>query len=143
MVYVSVYKNDKKSGLNYLQSLSNMDYRYSELYKVSLYYFTWIRDFVNAEASYGSLDRLGYNDQTSFFYMLLYFLVNFNETRLNNYLKLYNDAYGADYKYDVVTAMMNLYTKNISTFDSIVRRLLSQDPYLFDKMFIEVNFEKF
>lgn len=143
MVYVSIYKNDKKSGLNYLQSLSNMDYRYSELYKVSLYYFTWIRDFVNAEASYGSLDRLGYNDQTSFFYMLLYFLVNFNETRLNNYLKLYNDAYGADYKYDVVTAMMNLYTKNISTFDSIVRRLLSQDPYLFDKMFIEVNFEKF
>ena len=110
---------------------------------VSIYYFTWIRDFVNAEASYGSLDRMGYNDQTSFFYMLLYFLVNFNETRLNNYLKLYNDAYSADYRYDIVTAMMNLYTKNVSTFDSIIRRLLSQDPYLFDKMFIEVNFEKF
>lgn len=143
MVYVSVYRQDKQAGLKYLQTLSDMDFRYSELYKVSLYYFTWIRDFVNAEASYGSLDRMGYNDQTSFFYMLLYFLVNFNETRLNNYLKLYNDTYGADYKYDIITAMMNLYTKNVSTFDSIVRRLLSQDPYLFDKMFIEVNFEKF
>lgn len=143
MVYVSVYRQDKQSGLKYLQTLSDMDFRYSELYKVSLYYFTWVRDFVNAEASYGSLDRMGYNDQTSFFYMLLYFLVNFNETRLNNYLKSYNEAYGADYKYDIVTAMMNLYTKNVSTFDSIVRRLLAQDPYLFDKMFIEVNFEKF
>ncbi len=143
MVYVSIYRQDVNSGLKYLQTLSDMDFKYSELYKVSLYYFTWIRDFVNSEASYGSLDRMGYNDQTSFFYMLLYFLVNFNETRLNNYLKLYNDAYSADYRYDIVTAMMNLYTKNVSTFDSIIRRLLSQDPYLFDKMFIEVNFEKF
>lgn len=143
MVYFSVFKNDADNGLKYLQTLSNMDFRYSELYKVSLYYFTWIRDFVNAEASYGSLDRMGYTDQTSVFYMLLYFLVNFNETRLNNYLKQYNDLYGADYKYDLVTALMNLYTKNISTFDSIIRRLLNDDPYLFDKMFIEVNFEKF
>lgn len=143
IVYFSIFKNDKNNGLKYLQTLSNMDFRYSELYKVSLYYFTWLRDFVNAEASYGSLDRLGYTDQTSFFYMLLYFLVNFNETRLNNYLKIYNDTYGADYKYDLITALMNLYTKNISTFDSIIRRLLNQDPYLFDKMFIEVNFEKF
>ncbi len=143
MVYFSVFRNDKKNGLKYLQTLSDMDFRYSELYKVSLYYFTWVRDFVNAEASYGSLDRMGYKDQTSVFYMLLYFLVNFNETRLNNYLKQYNDDYGPDYKYDLVTALMNLYTKNISTFDSIIRRLLSSDPYLFDKMFIEVNFEKF
>lgn len=143
MVYFSIFKNDKNNGLKYLQTLSNMDFRYSELYKVSLYYFTWLRDFVNAEASYGSLDRLGYTDQTSFYYVLLYFLVNFNETRLNNYLKIYNDTYGADYRYDLITALMNLYTKNISTFDNIIRRLLTQDPYLFDKMFIEVNFEKF
>lgn len=143
MVYTAIYRNDKQSGLKYLQTLSNIDYRYSELYKVSLYYFTWVKDFVNAEASYGSLDRMGYNDQTAFFYMLLYFLVNFNETRLNTYLKLYNESYGEDYKYDVATALMNLYTKNISTFDSIIRRLLSVEPYLFDKMFIEVNFEKF
>ena len=53
-------------------------------------------------------------------------VLTFFETRLNNYLKLYNDAYSADYRYDIVTAMMNLYTKNVSTFDSIIRRLLSQ-----------------
>lgn len=143
MVYVAVFQGNKKDGLQYLQTLSNMDYRYSELYKVSLYYFTWARDFVNAEASYGSLDRMGYKDQTTFYYMLLYFLSNFNESRLQTYLKLYDESYGVNYRSDLVTAMMNLYTKNIIAFDGIIKKLLISDPYLFDKMFVEVNFEKF
>lgn len=143
MVYASIYKNDKKNGLSYLQVLSDIDFRYSELYKVSLYYFTWVKDFENAEASYGSLDRLGYQDQTTYYYMLLYFLANFNETRLSSYLKSYEELYGIDYRSEVIVALMNLYTKNINVFDSVMRRLLSENPYVFDNMFIEVNFARF
>lgn len=142
-VYGAVYLNDKNSGLRYLQILTNIDYRYPELYKVSLYYFTWLRDFVNAEASYGSLDRMNYSDQMTEFYMLLYFLSNYNEDRLNIHLKLYGDKYGNDYRSAIVTAAMNLNMKNLTNFSTIMGGLLKTDPYIFEKMFIEVNFAKF
>ena len=143
MVYSYTYTYNKDRGLKILQDLSNIDNRYIELYKVSLYYFTWIKDFVNAEASYGTLDRIGYNDQTTLYYMLLYFLSNFNENRLKTYMKMYQEAYENDYRSDVILALMNLYTKNVKSFEKIIKDLLQREPYLFDKMFIEVNFEKF
>lgn len=143
MVYAYSYTYNKARGLSILQDLSNIDNRYIELYKVSLYYFTWIKDFVNAEASYGTLDRIGYKDQTTLYYMLLYFLSNFSGDRLNTYLKMYQEAYGEDYRSDVILALMNLYTKNINAFSNIVSTILQKEPYLFDKMFIEINFEKF
>lgn len=142
-VYGAVYLNDKNAGLRYLQTLSNIDYKYPELYKVSLYYFTWLRDFVNAEASYGSLDRINYRDQMTEFYMLLYFLTNYSEDRLASRLKIYEEEFGTDYRSNVITAAMNLNTKNLSGFQSIMSGLLKSDPYLFDKIFIEVDFDKF
>ena len=142
-VYTSVYLNDKAAGLRYLQTLTNIDYKYAGLYKASLYYFTWIRDFVNAEASYGSLDRSGYRDQMTDFYMLLYFLTNYNEERLRVMLKIYEDSYGSDYRSGVVTALMNLNIKNIIVFSSLINSLIRNNTDLFDKIFVEVNFEQF
>lgn len=142
-VYGAVYLNDKNAGLRYLQTLTNIDYKYPELYKVSLYYFTWLRDFVNAEASYGSLDRINYRDQMTEFYMLLYFLTNYSEDRLSSRLKIYEEDYGVDYRSNVISAAMNLNTKNLSGFQNIIGGLLRTDPYLFEKMFIEVDFDKF
>lgn len=142
-VYGAVYLGDKNAGLRALQSLTNIDYKYPELYKVSLYYFTWLRDFVNAEASYGSLDRINYRDQLTEFYMMLYFLSNYNEDRLNTRLKLYEDKYGADYRSEVITAAMNLNMLNVRNFTSAIEVAMRNDPYLFDKMFLEIDFEKF
>ncbi len=143
MVYVSMFEDNLQSGLRYLQLASNIDFSFLELYKVSLYYFIWARDFVNAEASYGSLDRSAYEDQTALFYKLLYFLVNYNEPRLEGVLSSYIESYGEDYRSSVISSLVNLNIKNVTAFYVIMSGLIASDPELFDKMFIEVNFEKF
>lgn len=143
MVFTSVFLNDRASGLKYLQMLSNIDYTYEGLYKASMYYFTWARDFVNAEASYGTLDRLSYEDRLTAFYMMLYFLCNFNEDRLNTYITRYEENFGADYKSGTALALMNLRIRNLNGFYTAMSRLIKDDPYLFNKMFIEVDFARF
>ena len=143
MVFTSMFLKDKASGLEYLRKLTNIDYTYKGLYKASVYYFTWAMDFVNAEASYGSLDRLGYEDRLTGFYMMLYFLCNFNGTRLENYINKYDETFGSDYRSGVASALMNLGMKNINVFHMTMNRLLKEDPYIFNKMFVEVNFAKF
>ncbi|MBQ3033624.1 MAG: tetratricopeptide repeat protein [Deferribacterales bacterium] len=143
MVYTSIFLKDKASGLKYLQSLSKIDYTFQELYKASTYYFTWIRDFVNAEASYGSLDRIGYEDRLTGFYTLLYFLCNFNDARLEQYIGRYNEVFGEDYRSGIAFAMMNLHMKNLNGFYTAIAKVIKDDPYIFNKMFIEVDFAKF
>lgn len=143
MVFASVFLKDRASGLKYLQRLTDIDYTYQGLYKASMYYFTWAGDFVNAEASYGSLDSLGYEDRLTGFYMMLYFLCNFNDARLESYIDRYDETYGADYRSGVASALMNLGMKNLNGFYTAMSRLLKDDPYLFNKMFVEVDFAKF
>lgn len=143
MVFTSVFLKDKASGLKYLQMLSKINYTFEGLYKASMYYFTWARDFVNAEASYGTLDRLTYEDRLTAFYMMLYFLCNFNDDRLETYITRYDENFGADYRSSVALALMNLRVKNINGFYNTMNRLIKEEPYLFNKMFIEVDFAKF
>jgi Flp pilus assembly protein TadD len=82
MVYYSIMQKDKDSALKYLQQMSAVDIRYKELYKASLYYFLWIEDFVNAEASYTSLANLKAADRYTDYYKLIYFVLNYNGRRL-------------------------------------------------------------
>jgi len=143
MVYNSIYVNNKEQGLKFLQLLSDRDFRYPELYKASLYYFLWLRDFVNAEASVGSLDRMGYTDKIAMFYKLLYNLINYNSIRLNSELLLYEDEYTEDYKSTTIASLYNLSVKDINAYYDRLSNLIATNPYMFDTMFIEVNFEKF
>jgi len=103
MVYYSILAKDRASALRYLQQMSSIDIRYKELYKASLYYFLWIEDFVNAEASYTSLANLKASDRYTDMYKMMYFVLNYNGRRLldtvNNYIKSYpNELTGKEYK---------------------------------------------
>ncbi len=93
MVYYSILLRDKDSALRYLQQMSALDIRYKELYKASLYYFLWIEDFVNAEASYTSLANLRGFDKYSDYYKLLYFVLNYNGRRLMDSVSEYMKNY--------------------------------------------------
>jgi len=95
LVYYSILMNERENALSYLQQLSEITIRSTELYKASMYYFMWVEDFVNAEASYTSLDQLKYTDPYVEYYKMLYFVLNYNNKRLidtvKNFMKEYPD----------------------------------------------------
>jgi len=96
LVYYSILMNDREQALKYLQDLSAITIRSTELYKASMYYFMWVEDFVNAEASYTSLDHLKYTDPYVDYYKMLYFVLNYNGRRLIDGIKKYMKTYPDD-----------------------------------------------
>ncbi|MDR0454217.1 MAG: tetratricopeptide repeat protein [Deferribacteraceae bacterium] len=143
LVNISMLLGRKADGLRYLQALSKMNVGYAPQYKVSLYYFMWIKDFINAEASYATMDRLKYSDQDVNYYMTLYFLLNYNQRRLANYVDDFVAAYPIDYRGRLLSAFQNMESGNLSIFFRSITALLSDEPFLFNNIPLEIGFENF
>ena len=140
---ISVFLRSKADGLRYLQALSRLNIRYAPQYKASFYYFMWIKDFINSEASYISLENLGYYDQDVHYYMALYFLLNYNQQRLAAQIEDYVGLYPSDYRGKLLSAFQNFENGNLSVFLQSIASLLGEEPFLFNKMPLEIDFERF
>ncbi|HAL87334.1 MAG TPA: hypothetical protein DCM31_11060, partial [Deferribacteraceae bacterium] len=113
LFYYQVYMGDSRRALYYLQRLNNLDFRYPELYKASLYYFIWLEDFVNAEASFSALENLGYQDRYFDYYKMLYFLLNYHDQRLLDHIESYMRKYPDDFRGAAIRLMVALKSDNI------------------------------
>jgi tetratricopeptide (TPR) repeat protein len=112
LVYYSILMNDKAKALEYLQQLSAITIRSTELYKASMYYFMWVEDFVNAEASYTSLDHLNYKDPYVDYYKMIYFVLNYNGRRLIDSIKSFMKEYPDDVRGKSVRILYNVKEEN-------------------------------
>lgn len=113
LFYYQVYMGDSRRALYYLQRLNNLDFRYPELYKASLYYFIWLEDFVNAEASFSALENLGYKDRYFDYYKMLYYLLNYHNQRLMDQVNTYMAKYPDDFRGAAIRLMVALKSDNI------------------------------
>ncbi len=108
LVYYSILMNDRDQALKYLQDLSAITIRNSELYKASMYYFMWVEDFVNAEASFTSLDHMKYTDPYVDYYKMLYFVLNYNGRRLIDAVKRFMKTYPDDIRGKAVRILYSI-----------------------------------
>lgn len=115
MIYYHIFMLDSRLALYYLQRLNSIDLRDTELYKASLYYFIWLGDFVNAEASLMVLERMGFNDKYFSYYKMLYFLLNYHEERLMTQINSYRAAYPNDFRWEAIKLMIGLKNDSIRT----------------------------
>jgi len=108
LVYYNIIMDNREQAFEYLQELSTVDIRSTELYKASLYYFLWVEDFVNAEASYMSLNSLNYTDPYVDYYKMLYFVLNYNNKRLLDSIKTFMKRYPDDFRGRAVRVLYSL-----------------------------------
>lgn len=143
LVYYNMFLGRDADALKVLQSLSRTDISFPELYKASLYYFLWKRDFVNAEASFTSLDRLSYSDGVADYYIMLYFLGNYNDKRIVQLLEAFSDKYPRDYRTVLIKAALQAKRLDVGGFSDSLRDLLRFDPYILKKHSLEMVIENF
>lgn len=105
--------NKLKDTFKNLQVLSRKDFRYPKLYEISFYYFLLIRDFINAEASYTTLEKLKHSNLYTQYYRMLYFLLNYNEKRLIKEINKFIKDYPVDYKGLMVDALFSFKNNNL------------------------------
>jgi hypothetical protein len=139
LVYYQVYMGDSRRALHYLQRLNEADFRYPELYKASLYYFLWLEDFVNAEASFTALDNLGYKDKFFDYYKMLYFLLNFNERRLMGLVNDYMGKYRGDFRGAAIRLMVALKNDNIRMVQNELGELEGREGNFLLKLPLELE----
>lgn len=108
LVYYSILENNREAALEHLQELSAITIRSVELYKASLYYFLWMEDFVNAEASYTSLEDLKYTDPYVDYYKMLYFVLNYNGRRLIDSVKGFMKQYPDDVRGKAIRVLYSM-----------------------------------
>jgi len=108
LVYYNILMNNRDKALQYLQDLSTITIKSTELYKASMYYFMWIEDFVNAEASFTSLDHLKYTDPYVEYYKMLYFVLNYNGKRLIDTVKSFMKTYPDDIRGKAVRILYSI-----------------------------------
>ncbi|MDR2884879.1 MAG: tetratricopeptide repeat protein [Deferribacteraceae bacterium] len=140
---LSTLLRKRPEGLRYLQMLNQFDVAYPAQYKASFYYFMWTRDFINSEAAYATLERLSYTDKEMQYYLMLYFLINNDNKRLTPQVAQYNASYENDYKGILMDAMRNLEDRNVDGFFDQMELLLDIEPFVFNKMPVEIDIERF
>ncbi len=143
LVNLSVLTGDRAEGLDYLQTLGKRDISYPPQYKSSFYYFMWVKNFVDAEGSFVTLDNLNYYDQDVHYYRMLFYLLNYNKDRLFNQIDGYIRLYPREYRGQLMMAMQQLQDHQLTGFLSSMIDLLSMEPYLFNKMPLEIEIERF
>ncbi|GAB7140309.1 hypothetical protein RsTz2092_02570 [Deferribacterales bacterium RsTz2092] len=143
MVNLATLLHDKPLGIRHLQELGRADMGYVPQYKAALYFFLWTRDFVNAEATLGTLLQMKQLDKESTYYMLLYYLINHNAPRLDETLPNYTLQYPWDYRSLILTAAKQLKDENYREFLSQITSMMEKDPFLFDKMPLALDIERF
>jgi Flp pilus assembly protein TadD len=143
LVNYAVLAGDKDKGLRYLQQLNYNDYRYILQYKVSMYYFLWTRGFINVAASSNTLENARYYDKEVHYYRALFYLITNNRNRFVDQTRDYAARYPEDYRSDLLTSLSHLQEREMTEFLLGINKLLSDDPYLFNKMSLGVDIERF
>jgi tetratricopeptide (TPR) repeat protein len=143
LVNYAVLAGDKDKGLKYLQQLNYNDYRYILQYKVSMFYFLWTRGFINVAASSNTLENARYYDKEVHYYRALFYLITNNRNRFVDQTKDYSARYPEDYRSDLLTSLSHLQEREMSEFLFGINKLLSDEPYLFNKMSLGVDIERF
>ncbi|XOB64828.1 tetratricopeptide repeat protein [Deferribacteres bacterium DY0037] len=141
LVYYTILMSDRDKSLEYLQQLSRITIRSTELYKASLYYFMWVEDFVNAEASYTSLDSLNYTDSYVDYYKMLYFMLNYNGRRLISSVKSYMKEYPADIKGKAVRILYSIKEEDFELALNSLNDLKKEDSNFLKSLPLEMTID--
>ncbi|MCD8554679.1 tetratricopeptide repeat protein [Seleniivibrio sp.] len=141
MVYYSIMLKDKANALKYLQQMSAIDIRYKELYKASLYYFLWIEDFVNAEASYTSLANLRASDRYTDYYKLMYFVLNYNSRRLMDNVSEYMKNYPQEMTGKEVRMVYALRSENFEMTLNTINDIEKQKKNFLSDLPLEISID--
>lgn len=141
LVYYSILMGDRDQALNYLQQLSSITIRSTELYKASMYYFMWVEDFVNAEASYTSLDHLNYRDPYVDYYKMIYFVLNYNGRRLIDSVKFFMKEYPDDIRGKAVRILYNVREENFEIALNSLNDLAKEEGNFLKKLSLEMTID--
>lgn len=141
LVYYSILMDDKDKALEYLQQFSAITIRSTELYKASMYYFMWVEDFVNAEASYTSLDHLKYTDSYVDYYKMLYFVLNYNNKRLIDAVKTYMKKYPDDIRAKAVRILYNTKEEEFEIALNSLNDLAKEHGNFLKKLSLEMSID--
>lgn len=136
-----ILQNDRNKALTAMQKLSNTDFRFPSLYKSSNYYFLWQRDFLNAEASALSYLKLGKPDIYSDYYRLLFFLLNYNEKRLQKYINSFIEDHPVDPRGLVVDALNAFKSNRLKRLNNDLLSLEQLDPNFMDKVSLVIDID--
>ncbi|NPA44910.1 MAG: hypothetical protein GXO49_05190 [Chlorobi bacterium] len=135
-----VIKN-KEQALNEMKKLTRKYFNYPGLYKASFYYFLWQKDFLNAEASFGSLSNLKKKDIFTDYYKLLYFLLNYNEKRLQKNINLYIENYPIDTRGLTIDLLNSFKENRIKKMYNDLLTLKQLDSNFIDKASLVIDIE--
>jgi hypothetical protein len=138
-----VLSGDREKGLRYLQLLNYNDYRYILQYKASMYYFLWTGGFINVAASSNTLENARYYDKDVHYYRSLFYLITHNRNRFADQAADYAARYPEDYRSGLLLSLNRLEAREMTEFLSGIVKLLSDEPYLFDKMPLGADIERF
>ena len=141
LVYYSILMGDRDQALEYLQELSAITIRSTELYKASMYYFMWVEDFVNAEASYTSLDHLNYTDTYVDYYKMMYFVLNYNGRRLIDAVKNFMKEYPDDIRGKAVRVLYNVREENFEIALNSLNDLSKEDGNFLKQLSLEMTID--
>jgi len=141
LVYYSILMNDRDKALEYLQQLSAITIRSTELYKASMYYFMWVEDFVNAEASYTSLGHLNYTDTYVDYYKMIYFVLNYNGRRLIDAVKNYMKEYPDDIRGKAVRILYNIKEENFEIALNSLNDLAKEEGNFLKNLSLEMTID--
>jgi tetratricopeptide (TPR) repeat protein len=141
LVYYNIIAGRKEKALDYLQSLSKLDIKYKELYKASLYYFLWIEDFVNAEASYNSLRFLNYTDRYVEYYKLLYFILNYNSKRIVDNIKSFMKTYPDDFRGRAIRMLYSLREEDFEIALNAINDIEKDEGNFIEKLPLEIGID--
>ncbi|MGA1847165.1 tetratricopeptide repeat protein [Deferribacter abyssi] len=121
-----------------LKILSRKDFRYSKLYELSLYYFLLKNDFLNAEASYTSLEKLKFKNLFTQYYRMLYFLLNYNEKRLIKEINSFIKEYPVDYRGVMIDTLLSFKSNNLKKVLDDLLSIKNMEPEINKKVSLEI-----
>jgi len=139
LVYYNIMLGEREKAFEYLRQLSAIDIKFKELYKASLYYFLWVEDFVNAEASYSSLKFLKYTDPYVEFYKMLYFVLNYNGKRLVDSIKAYMKRYPYDFRGKAMRMVLALREERFEVALNAINEIEKDEGNFLGKLPLEIG----
>jgi hypothetical protein len=143
LVNYAILTGEKDLGLKYLQRLNYNDYRYILQYKASMYYYLWLGGFINVAASSNTLENVNYYDKEVHYYRMLFYLITSNRNRFADQTQDYASRFPQDYRASLMVALNHLSQREMAEFLTSMNKLLTDEPYLFGKMPLGVDIERF
>ena len=139
MSYLITQNADK--ALDLLKKMSKKQFNFDGLYKTSYYYYLWKRDFLNAEASSLTLKNLNVKDIYTSYYKLLFFLLNYNEKRLQKKVNKFIEDYPVDPRGLVIDLLNAFKSHNVKRMYNDILSLEQLDPNYMKKVSLQINLE--